>query len=52
MAILSYIKLRESEFSNIVSKKDKMQDLNIIELKLQVDDGYNKDGRNNSFLTY
>ena len=43
MAYISYNKLLESEFDNIVSKKDKVQDLNIIQLKLEVNDGYRKD---------
>ena len=33
----------ENEFDNIVSKKDKLQDLNINQLKLQVYDTYKKD---------
>ena len=34
MAYISYNKLWESEFDNIVSKKDKLQDININETKL------------------
>ena len=45
MAYLSYIKLRESQFDNIVSKRDKLQDLNINQLKLEVHDSYKKDER-------
>ena len=40
---MSYNKLWESEFDGIVSKRDKLQDLNIIQLKLEVHDTYKKD---------
>ena len=43
MAYISYNKLWESEFDGIVSKRDKLQDLNINQLKLQVHDTYKKD---------
>ena len=43
MAYISYNKLWESEFDGIVSKRDKLQDLNIDELKLEVHDTYKKD---------
>ena len=43
MAYISYIKLWESEFDNIVSKRDKLQDLNINNLKVEVHDTYKKD---------
>ena len=43
MAYKSYNKLWESEFDNIVSKKDKVQDSNINQLKLEVHDTYKKD---------
>ena len=43
MAYISYNKLWESEFDGIVSKRDKLQDLNIIQLKLEVHDTYKKD---------
>ena len=43
MAYLSYNKLWESEFDNMVSKRDKLQDLNIKQLKLEVHDAYRKD---------
>ena len=33
----------ESEFDNIVSKRDKLQDININQLKLEVHDTYKKD---------
>ena len=36
MAYISYNKLWESEFDNIVSKRDKLQDSNINNLKLEV----------------
>ena len=43
MAYISYNKLWESEFDNIVSKRDKLQDSNINQLKLEVHDTYKKD---------
>ena len=43
MAYISYNKLWESEFDGIVSKIDKLQDLNINQLKLEVHDTYKKD---------
>ena len=43
MAYISYIKLWESEFDGIVSKRDKLQDANINQLKLKVYDAYKKD---------
>ena len=43
MAYISYNKLWESEFDTIVSKRDKLQDLNINQLKLEVHDSYKKD---------
>ena len=43
MAYISYNKLWESEFDGIVSKGDKLQDLNINNLKLEVNDTYKKD---------
>ena len=43
MASISYNKLWESEFDGIVSKRDKLQDLNISKLKLEVHDTYKKD---------
>ena len=43
MACISYNKLWESEFDGIVSKRDKLQDLNINNLKLEVHDSYKKD---------
>ena len=43
MAYISYNKLWESEFDGIVSKRDKLQDRNINQLKLKVDDTYKKD---------
>ena len=42
MAYISYNKLWESEFDNIVSRRDKLQYLNIINLKLEVHDTYKK----------
>ena len=43
MAYISYNKLWENEFDGIVSRKDKLQDLNISQLKLEVHDTYEKD---------
>ena len=43
MAYISYDNLWESEFDGIVSKRDKLQDLNINQLKLEVHDSYKKD---------
>ena len=43
MAYISYNKLWESEFDGIVSKRDKLQDSNINQLKLEVLDAYKKD---------
>ena len=42
MAYISYNKLWESEFDGIVSKRDKLQDSNINQLKLEVHDTYKK----------
>ena len=43
MAYISYNRLWESEFDGIVSKRDKLQDSNINQLKLEVHDSYKKD---------
>ena len=43
MAYISYNKLWESEFDGIVSKRDKLQDANISQLKFEVHDTYKKD---------
>ena len=43
MAYISYNKLWESEFDGIVSKRDKLQDANINQFKLEVYDTYKKD---------
>ena len=45
MAYISYNRLWESEFDGIVSKRDKLQDSNINQLKLEVHDTYKKDER-------
>ena len=42
MACFSYNKIRESKFYNIVSKRDKKQEMNNNELKLEVLDSYKK----------
>ena len=43
MAYISYNKMWESEIDGIVSKRDKLQDSNINQLKLEVHDTYKKD---------
>ena len=43
MAYISYNQLWESEFDNIVSKRDKLQDLNINQIKHKVHNTYKKD---------
>ena len=43
MAYISYNKLWESEFDGIVSKRDKLQNSNINQLKLEVHDTYKRD---------
>ena len=43
MSYISCNKLWESEFDNIFSKKDKVQDLNFNQSKLEVHDTYKKD---------
>ena len=43
MAYITYKKLWESEFDGIVSKRDKLQDLNINNLKPEIHDTYKKD---------
>ena len=43
MAYISYNKLWESEFDGIVSKRDKLQDININQSTLEVHDTYKKD---------
>ena len=43
MAYISYNRLWESEFDGIVSKRDKLQDNNINQLKFEVHDTYKKD---------
>ena len=43
MSYISYNKLWESEFDGIVSKRDKLEDANNSQLKLEVHDTYEKD---------
>ena len=50
MAYISYNKLWESEFDGIVSKRDKLQDANISQLKLEVHDTYKKDEKKQQIL--
>ena len=45
MAYIRYNRLWESEFDGIVSKRDKLQDSNNNQLKLEVHDTYKKDGK-------
>ena len=40
---MSYNKAWENEFNHIVSKRDKLQDMNINQSKLEVHDTYTKD---------
>ena len=42
MAYISYTNLWESEFNNTVSE-DKVQDMNVNQIKLEVHDSYKKD---------
>ena len=46
MAYKTYDKLWESEFDNIVSKIDKVEDLSYNQLELEVHDSYKKDEKN------
>ena len=50
MAYISYNKLWESEFDGIVSKRGKLQDLNINQLKLEVHDTYEKDEKKTTYF--
>ena len=43
MVCVSCMKLWGSEFDDIVSKKDKMQDININQIKLKVNNAYKED---------
>ena len=43
MVYISYTELWENEFDSIVSKRDKLQDRNNIQLKLEIHDTYKKD---------
>ena len=43
MAYISYNKIWQSEFDGIVSKRDRLQNSNISQLKLEVHDTYKKD---------
>ena len=45
MATISYKKLWVSEFNKIVSKKDKVKDRDFSQVKLEVHDTYEKDGK-------
>ena len=49
MAFISYNKFCGSEFENIVSKSDELQDLNFNQLKLEVHYTYKKDQKNKNF---
>ena len=48
MAYVSYNNLWESEFENIVSKRNRLRDLNINQVKLEVHDTYKKRGKINN----
>ena len=43
MAYISYNKLWESEFDNIVSKRDNLPDLNVNQSKLEIHDNFKED---------
>ena len=47
MAYIGYDKLWRSEFYINVSAKDRVQDINLNQMKLKVDDTYKKDGKTN-----
>ena len=47
MASRSYNKFWEGDFDNIVPKKEKVQNRNFNQLKLEVHDTYKKDEKNN-----
>ena len=49
MAYISSNKLWVSEFDGIVSERDKLQDLYIIQLKFELHDSYEKTKNNNKF---
>ena len=48
MAYISDNILWENEFHYIVSKRDKLHDVNINQLKLELHDTYGKDEKNNN----
>ena len=50
MAYVSYYKLWESEVGNIISKRNKLPDLNINQLKLELHDNYGKDEKKQQSL--
>ena len=50
MAYISYNELRESEIDNIVSERDKLQDLIFNQLKLEVHDTYKKDEKTTTYF--
>ena len=50
MARIFSIKLWQSHFDNLVSKKVKVQVMNIIQLKLEIHDTYRKDGKTQQLL--
>ena len=49
--LFSFKNLSESEFHGIVWKRDKLQDLNINQLKLEVHYTYTKDEKNDRLST-
>ena len=50
MAYISYNKLWESEFDGIVSERDKLEDLNVNQSKLEVHDTYRKNEKKQQIL--
>ena len=49
MAYKGYDEIWFSEFCNNVSAQDRVQDINLNQLKLKVNDTYGKDEKNNTF---
>ena len=50
MAYISYKQKWESEFDNIVSKQDILEDKNIVQSKLEVHDNFKKGDKKNNKL--
>ena len=52
MAYISYNKLWAKEFDNIVSKKDKVQDNDFNQIKLELNETYKKDEKRTTNFKY